>query len=91
MTETEKPMGERLKRAVDAALAEMDRQYQEPSAWGGPYMFHADKDGNLDPRDLGVDGNMDLVKVIEAALKAADESPVMGTPITEAPKLPHSE
>ena len=61
-------MSERLHRAVVAALAEIDRQYRTDQ--GGPHVFDRG-----DPTCISVEGTMDLVRVIQAALKAADAEP----------------
>lgn len=73
-------MDDRLERAVKAALAEMNRQNHEGGE-GSVYVYE-----DADPRSVGVDGRMDLVAVIEAALKAAEETVILGGPINKTPK-----
>ena len=61
-------MDERLDRAVAAFLAELDHQYEMEQ--GGPYVFD-----RADPTCISIEGTMDLVRAIQAALIAAGAEP----------------
>lgn len=61
-------MSGRVDAAVKAALAELNRQHQEDRE-GTPYVFDDDQ-----VTSVGIDGRVDLVKVVEAILAASDRS-----------------
>jgi hypothetical protein len=63
---------EELQRIALAAVAELDRQHEALPR--GPYLYgHDPNTKEFDPREVGIDGEVDLIALVEAILKAAGD------------------
>jgi hypothetical protein len=66
--------GHDVERLALAAIAELERQYQSPRSSSGPYLYGDDPTTRqFDLRDVGVDGHVDLIALVEAILTAAED------------------